>query len=482
MVSRSAGKILSRREFLRTSGCGFGSVALAAMCTEQAWAAGSPLTPKAPHFAAKAKRVIFMWMAGGPSQVDMFDYKPRLVKENGDPLPFELPSNRNMAGGIVGTRLMGPIASFSRQGQSGLMMTDMLPHLARHADELCVLNAMEADSEAHAPAARQLHTGATQFLRPSLGSWVAYGLGAENQDLPGFVTVCPQLAGDTGTVQLFGNAFLPASFQGTPIGKADTGAKDADIRYLEDHSIPPDLQRHQIDLIQQMNRGYLEKMETDRQMEGVIESFELAFRMQSEAPDLIDLSNESKVTLDLYGVDDEETDNFGRQCLLARRFAEAGVRFIQITDTGWDHHGKIRSGLPKRCYAVDKPIAGLITDLKARGLFDDTLLVWSGEFGRTPYFQDLSEGKDGPESYGRGHNPYGFCAWMAGGGVRGGLVHGVSDEYGFSTVDQKVHIHDLHATILHLLGLDHKKLTYRYSGRDFRLTDVYGRVVKEILV
>ena len=480
MISQSAGKILSRRDFLRTSGCGFGSVALAALCTEQVLAAGNPLAPRSPHFAPRAKRVIFMWMEGGPSQVDMFDYKPRLVKENGDPLPFELPGRRE-AIGIAETRLMGPLASFSRQGQSGLMMTDMLPHLAKHADELCVLNGMEADSEAHAPAVRQLHTGATQFLRPSLGSWVTYGLGTENQDLPGFITLCPQFAGDTGTPQLFGNAFLPAAFQGTPVGNAEAGAKDADIRYLEDHSVPSNLQRRQIDFIQQLNRSHLDKMETDQRMEGVIESLELAFRMQSEAPELIDLSNESPKTLALYGIGTEETDNFGRQCLLARRFAEAGVRFIQITDTGWDHHSKIRSGLPKRCYAVDKSIAGLISDLKARGLFDDTLLVWSGEFGRTPYFEDLSDGKDSPEDYGRGHNPDGFCAWMAGGGVRGGVVHGVSDDYGFRAVDQKVHIHDLHATILHLLGIDHERLTYRYSGRDFRLTDVYGRAVKEIL-
>ena len=470
---------LSRRKFLQTTGCGFGWVALSAMCTEQAWATKNPLAPRVPHFTPRIRRVIFMWMDGGPSQVDMFDFKPRLLKESGETLPYKLPGNRSMPG-VVASRLMGSISSFQHQGESGLLMTDMLPHLAGHADELCVLRGMQCDSEAHAPATMQLHTGATQLIRPSMGAWVAYGLGTENQNLPAFMTICPKLAGDNGSAQLFGNAFLPAAYQGTPLGGAE-GAKSAGIRYLEDSSLPRHLQRRQIDLIQEMNRGHLRKLQSDRRMEGVIEAFELAFRMQSEAPDLIDLSSESKATRDLYGIDQEGTDDFGRQCLLTRRFAEAGVRFIQITDNGWDHHGKIRAELPKRCYAVDKPIAALITDLKARGLFDDTLLVWSGEFGRTPHFQDLSDGKDGADDYGRGHNPYGFCAWLAGGGVRGGKVHGVTDEYGFQAVDQKVHIHDLHATILHLLGLDHEQLTYRYSGRDFRLTDVYGRVVKEIL-
>ncbi len=471
----------SRREFLRRSGCGFGSVALAALCAEQAAGSDDPLAPRPPHFLPRAKRVIFMWMQGGPSQIDMFDYKPRLEKQNGEPIPYEIPGNRSMPG-FVGSHLMGPISSLGRRGESGLWMTDMLPHLGRHADDLCVLNGMEADSEAHAPAVRQLHTGATQFVRPSMGAWVAYGLGTENRNLPGFITITPTVTGDGGSVQLFGNSFLPAVYQGTAIGSAGGGgAKDARIKYLEDESISSEMQRRQIDLIQQMNRSYLSKLETDRRMEGVIESFELAFRMQSEAPSLIDLAGESEATRRLYGIGDEATDNFGRQCLLARRFAEAGVRFVQITDNGWDHHGKIRAGLPKRCKAVDRPIAGLIKDLKARGLFEETLLVWSGEFGRTPHYQDLSDGKDGPDTYGRGHNPYGFCAWMAGGGIRGGMVHGVSDDFGYRAVDQKVHIHDLHATILHQLGLDHERLTYRYSGRDFRLTDVYGRVVKEIL-
>ena len=470
-----------RRDFLKRSACGFGSLAAAALAHDEARAAVNPLAPKAPHYAPKAKRVIFMWMQGGPSQMDLFDYKPRLEKGNGEPVPFEMPKNREVPG-IANARLMGPIAPFVRRGESGLMMSEMLPHLGNHADDLCVLNAMEAESEAHAPAVRLLHTGHTQMVRPSIGSWVVYGLGTENNNLPGFLTICPNLTGDGGSVQLYSNAFLPAVYQGTAIGSADAGgAKAATINYLKDQSIAPELQRKQIDYLQQMNRAHLDRLEGDRRMEGVIESFELAFRMQSEAPNLINLGNESNATRALYGIDEDETDDFGRQCLLARRFAEAGVRFIQITDGGWDHHAGIRGTLPKRCKGVDKPIAGLIQDLKARGMFEDTLLVWSGEFGRLPQFQDLSDGEKGPETYGRGHNPYGFTTWLAGGGVKRGFVYGKSDEFAMRAVEEKVHIHDLHATILHLLGLDHERLTYRYSGRDFRLTDVFGRVVKEIL-
>ncbi len=471
----------SRRRFLGGTGCGFGSVALAAMCTEQALSAAGPLAPRTPHFTARAQRVIFMWMSGGPSQVDLFDYKPRLASESGDPLPYQLPGNLDTIG-LLGSRLMGPISEIRPRGQSGLMITDWLPHLARHADELCLLTAMQTDSEAHSPAGRQLNTGATQLIRPSMGSWITYGLGTENQNLPGFISVCPPLKGDNVGVHNFGNAFLPAVFQGTLLGSAARGAtKSARFDHVADSSLPLELQRGQLDFIQQMNQSYLDKLETDRRMEGVIQSFELAFRMQAEAPDLVDLSTEPKETLDLYGIGEKATDGFGRQCLLARRFAEAGVRFIQINDIGWDHHGKIRSGLPKRCAGIDKPIAALITDLKARGLFEDTLRVWSGEFGRTPHSQDLKDGKANADEHGRDHNPDSFCAWLAGGGIRGGMTYGVSDEYGYRALDQKVHIHDLHATMLHLLGLDHEKLTYPYAGRDFRLTDVHGRVVKEIL-
>ena len=357
---------MTRRELLKKSGCGFGALALNAMLAEQSAAKSNPLAARQPHFPARAKRVIFLWMQGGPSQIDLFDYKPRLAKESGDPLPYEMPSNRTTVG-MVYSRLMGPISGFQRRGESGLSITDMLPHLGDHADDLCVLLGMEADSEAHAPAVRQLHTGATQLVRPSIGSWVSYGLGTENENLPSFLTINPNITGDGGSVQLYGSAFLPAVYQGTAIGKPAGDGKNASISYLKDPSISPQMQRKQLDLLQEMNRAHLEKLETDRQMEGLIESFELAFRMQAEAPELIDLESESQATRGLYGIGEKETDTFGRQCLMARRFAEAGVRFIQITDNGWDSHAKILSAHPKRCKAVDKPIAGLIKDLKARG-------------------------------------------------------------------------------------------------------------------
>ncbi len=471
---------MNRRDWLSTWGCGFGTVALQWLLAQQASAQTDPLAPKAPHHAPRAKRVIFLWMQGGPSQVDLFDYKPQLAKFDGKVLPYTMPSNRSMPG-VAYSKLMGPIAEFAPAGESGMQVSDLLPNLSRHADDLCLLKAMEADSEAHAPAVRQLHTGATQLVRPSIGSWVAYGLGTENRNLPAFVTIAPNLRGDGGSVQLYGSGFLPAVYQGTALGNAATGAKQATISYLDDPSIKPKSQRRQLDLLQDMNRAHLERHHVDRQLEGAIESFELAFRMQAEVPALIDIKNESKATLELYGVGQKPTDDFGRQCLLARRFAEAGVRFIQITSNGWDSHANIRKAHPERCRSVDQPISGLIQDLKQRGLFDETLLVWSGEFGRTPHYQDLQDGAGNPDSYGRGHNPYGFCAWLAGGGVRGGMTFGELDDFGFRAVNDKVHIHDLHATILHLLGLDHERLTYRYSGRDFRLTDVYGRVVKEIL-
>lgn len=471
---------MNRRELLSKWGCGFGMIALQSMLADQAAAKTDPLAPKRPHHEPRAKRVIFLWMQGGPSQVDLFDPKPLLAQYDGKDIPYSLPSNRTMPG-VAYSKLMGPISGFQRAGESGLPISDLLPRLSRHMDDLCFLKGMECDSEAHAPAVRQLHTGATQLVRPSIGSWVAYGLGTENRNLPAFVTIAPNVSGDGGSVQLYGNAFLPAIYQGTALGNSGAGAKKATIGYLQDDSVLPSVQRRQLDLLQSMNRSHLERHGSDNRLEGVIESFELAFRMQAEVPDLVDLRNESQATRDMYGIGEKETDDFGRQCLLARRFAEGGVRFVQITSNGWDSHANIRKAHPGRCRAVDKPIAGLIEDLKNRGLLDDTLLVWSGEFGRTPHYQDLQDGAGNPETYGRGHNPYGFCAWLAGGGVRGGMSFGGLDEFGFRAVDDKVHMHDLHATILHLLGLDHERLTYRYSGREFRLTDVYGRVVDEIL-
>lgn len=469
--------IRSRREFLRHSGCGFGMLAFAAMLAGQSSAA--PLSPRSGHHLPRAKRVIFLFMQGGPSHMDMFDYKPKLEAGAGQPLPFALPKNYE-APGIRNCRLLGPVSKFVRRGQSGVQMTDMLPETARIVDELCILRGMHADSEAHAPAIRQLHTGHSIQVRPSMGAWVLYGLGTQNQNLPGFITICPSLGGDGGTPQLFGSAFLPAYYQGTPIG-AQGDAKNAKIDYLSDPAVTSAEQRRQLSFLQQLNEAHLRDTGADAELEGRAASFELAFRMQMEAPQVLDLARETAATRALYGIDEKGTDDFGRQCLMARRLAESGVRFVQITDGGWDHHGKIRQNLPVRCNAIDKPVAGLITDLKQRGLLQDTLVLWAGEFGRTPFDQDLSQGKAPADERGREHNPRGFTVWMAGGGVKPGMVYGQTDELGWEAVDGKVHIHDLHATMLHLLGLDHEKLTYRYTGRDFRLTDVYGRVVREIL-
>lgn len=459
---------MNRRELLRRAGCGMGMLAMKSML------AG------APHHAAKAKRVIFLFMQGGPSHMDMFEYKPELEKRNGQPLSFQLPKNYE-APGIRDARLFGPISKFVRQGKRGMLMTDMLPHLGSVADELCFLHGMHADSEAHAPAIRQLHTGHSIQVRPSMGAWTLYGLGSENQNLPGFVTICPALSGDGGTPQLFGSAFLPAVYQGTPIGKSGD-AKNARIDYLRDASKSLDEQRKQLDFLRSVNQRYADADGLDAELEARAASFELAFRMQMEAPRVLDLTAESEATRAAYGIGEKETDDFGRQCLMARRLAEAGVRFVQITDGGWDHHGKLRQGLPVRCRAVDRPIAALIKDLKQRGLLQDTLVLWGGEFGRTPFDQDLSQGKAPVTDRGREHNPRGFTMFLAGGGVKPGISYGETDEFGWNAVQGKVHIHDLHATMLHLLGIDHERLTYRYTGRDFRLTDVFGRVVKEILV
>jgi len=462
----------SRRDFLRTTSCGFGSLALNSILQQQVAAetiknnGKSPLATRQPHFPARAKRIIFLFMSGGPSQMDLFDYKSHLVNGSGEPLPYELPETEATVG-LDNTRLLGPVSGFKHQGECGLYMSDLLPHLGQHADDLCVLRAVQADSPNHPVAIRQLHTGNLFDTVPSMGSWLSYGLGTENQQLPSYITILPQ-EGERN----FSSAFLPAIHQGTAIEQVGTSPDKAPIRHLTDSQIPAKVQRRRIDLIQSLNRRQLERLKTDQQMEGVIESFELAFRMQTETPRLVDFSEESKETLSLYGIGDKTTDGFGRQCLLARRFAEAGVRFIQVSLGGWDHHNKIATGLSDRCVVSDKPVAGLLTDLKARGLLDDTLILWGGEFGRTPHAQNGD---------GREHNHHGFSMWMAGGGVKGGITHGVTDDFGYYGVENQVHINDLHATMLHLMGLDHERLTFEHHGRPFRLTDVAGNVVQEII-
>jgi hypothetical protein len=467
----------SRREFLKTSSNGFGYLAFAALAQQQALSAAAeptgPLAPKAAHFPAKAKHVIFLCMQGGPSHVDTFDYKPKLIADAGKNAP-------SAAGRYGQTKLMASPWKFNRHGRSGLYISELFPELAKHADEMCIINSMATDLPAHPQAFTQLHTGTTQFVRPSLGAWTLYGLGTMNQNLPGFVTVNPP----GNATRTYGSAFLPAIYQGTKIGgpslpgigggnKRFGGGEMASINNIKNNRYSTDAQRTQLDLVQALNKS---RMSLDggvsQEVEGVIESYELAFRMQAEVPKVMDISKESAATKALYGIEGEGTDTFGKQCLMARKLVEAGVRFIEITNGNWDQHFNLKTTLERNCGNIDKPIAGLLQDLKQRGLLKDTLVIWGGEFGRTPH----SQGDDG-----RDHNNKGFSMWMAGGGVKGGMNYGMTDDYGYEAVYNKMHIHDWHATVLRLLGLDHERLTYRYAGRDFRLTDVYGTVAKEII-
>lgn len=450
--------MISRRQLLRTVSAGFGYTALAGLAAQAAASETvtkptGPLAPKAPHHPAKAKRVIFLCMRGGPSHMETFDPKPKLTADSGKP-----GKNKN-------AKLLGSRWKFSRHGESGLEIVDLLPETARHADKLCILRGMHTDNENHPQALEQMHTGSFQFIRPSLGSWTLYGLGTENQDLPGFISINPLTS--LGGLRYYASAFLPAAYSASLLGDANRPVRNPTIGNLANPRLTPDAQRQQLDLLQAMNREQSTPA-SEARIEGLIESYELAFRMQDALPKVMEVASESKETIAAYHA--EET--FGRQCLLARRFAEAGVRFIEITHTDWDHHGFLNTLMTKNCQAIDRPIAALLNDLDQRGLLADTLVVWGGEFGRTP---------DDPTTDGRGHNNRGYSMWLAGGGVKGGMAYGATDEYGYEAIEGKVHTHDLHATILHLLGLDHERLTYRYGGRDFRLTDVHGRVVKEIM-
>ncbi len=450
---------LTRRKALQIAGCGFGSLAFSAMAQAHSVTAG--------HHPARAKRVIFLFMHGGPSHVDTFDYKPELQKRDGDRLPFAPAKNLDPTA-TRQAKLMGSPWSFARHGESGLWVSDLFPEVSKHIDDLCVIRSMQSKGQSHGQAVCMLHTGTDNFIRPSVGAWVSYGLGTENADLPAFVSISPPAT--HGGPRNYGSAFLPAAHQGTSVGRSGRLDKDASFRFLKS-KLEPEVQSKKLALLQAMNRDHLARTGHE-QVEGMIKSMELAFRMQSEAPPVMDIDNEPDHIKALYGIDESVTENYGRQCLLARRFAEAGVRFIQVsTPYTWDQHGNLKKGHESNCSKVDKPIAGLLADLKQRGLLDDTLVCWGGEFGRTPIVQGTN---------GRDHNPQGFTMWMAGGGVRGGLAYGETDEFGYYAVKDKVHMHDFHATILHLLGLDHERLTYRYAGRDFRLTDVYGHVAHGI--
>jgi hypothetical protein len=473
LLGKDQWPVYSRRSALKALGGGFGYLAFAGLAHEAAAREvirTDPLAPKATHFPARARRVIFLCMNGGPSHVDLFDYKPALGRGSGR---WE-----------KGKGSLLPAAfKFARRGQSGLWMSEVCPHLAAHADDLCLIHSMHTDLPNHSQAFIQMHTGSFQFARPSTGAWTLYGLGTENTNLPGFITLNPPT--DNGGARNYGSAFLPAVYQGTRIGTNQIPDFYAKILGVDQEPGPPmknvghplltaGQQRRQLDFVRELNQHKLRRDVYNPEIEGAIESFELAFRMQTELPELLDLRSEPPAVLSRYGIGSGlPTDRFGRQCLLARRLAEAGVRFIEVTSpVNWDHHFMLRENLAESCAATDQPTAALLADLKQRGLLEDTLVIWAGEFGRTPYAQSGT---------GRDHNNKGFTVWMAGGGVRGGLAYGATDEHGYRAVDNPVHIHDWHATILHILGLNHKQLTFNYGGRDFRLTDVHGRVVTDIL-
>jgi hypothetical protein len=471
--------LLTRRELLRRSGMGFAALGLAGLLTPEAQAADgtrptslNPLSPKAPHFPGNAKRVLHLFMNGGPSHVDTFDPKPSLERYAGKPLPREnLRTERK-----TGAAFPSPF-KFARHGQSGLEISDLFPHVARHADDLCVIRSMHADVPNHEPSLMLMNCGEARLIRPSFGSWVTYGLGSENQNLPGFIAMCPG-GYPIQETQNWQSAFLPGAYQGTYIDTRHTDLEKL-IEHIRNNAVAADEQRRQLDLLRELNERHQQKRQQDAQLEARIQSFELAYRMQIDASDAFDVSREPQHVRDLYGPGTQ-----ARQLLIARRLLEKGVRFLQVwtgKDQPWDNHDDIEVNHRRLAKECDQAIGALLTDLKRRGMLDSTLVIWGGEFGRTPTVELPTPGANAGKVNGRDHNHHGFSMWLAGGGVKGGLAYGATDEFGFQAVEDKVHVHDLHATLLHLLGFDHTRLTYRYAGRDFRLTDVHGKVVEKIL-
>lgn len=466
----------NRRDFLRRAGLGFGALAFSALEADRARAGGSaePAGPgaKAPHFAAKAKRCIFLFMVGGPSHLDLFDPKPALNKLDGQPLPtgFGKVHSQFLENDPI---CLGSRRKWGRQGDSGLDMSDLIPELHRHADDLAVIRSCVADSVVHAPAHYQMNTGRTFMGHPSLGSWVTYGLGSENENLPGFVVLTQPEGTPEGGAPCWGAGFLPATYQGTLLRSG--GSPILDLRLPE--GVSRVQRRRTLDLLKALDED--RPGGEDAEFQARLSAYELAFRMQAEAPEAVDLARESAATKKLYGIDDPRTSEFGTRCLLARRLVERGVRFVQLYSGGgpvavqWDAHDNVDENHEKMSGMTDKPVAGLLADLKSRGLLDETLVVWGGEFGRTPCAQGGGRGRD--------HNPYGFSMWMSGAGIKGGTILGATDEIGLRAIEDRAHVNDLHATILHLMGLDHKQLTFPRNGRDERLTDVAGRVLKKIL-
>jgi hypothetical protein len=464
-------KFITRRWFFRDCAVGLGAIALGQLLRQNGYAAPlgtNPLAPKQPHYPAKAKRVIFLFMAGAPSHLELFDHKPQLAKFNGTLPPAELIKGYRAAFINPNSKLLGPKFKFAKQGKCGAELSELLPHLAKVVDDVAIVKSMVTDAFNHAPGQILMSTGAQQFGRPSMGAWVTYGLGSESQDLPGFVVLNSGAKGTSGGQSNWGPGFLPSVYQGVPF--RSTGEP---VLYLSNpKGIDREMQRDSLDTLKRLNQNHLD-VTGDPEIATRINSFEMAYRMQESAPELMDLSKEPKEVLEMYGAEPGKP-SFANNCLLARRLIERGVRIVELFHESWDQHGNLVADLKKNCKDTDKPSAALVKDLKQRGLLEDTLVIWGGEFGRTPMVQ--GGGDDG-----RDHHPSAFTMWLAGGGIKPGITHGESDEFGFHVAKDKVHVHDLHATLLHLLGLDHTRLTYRFQGRDFRLTDVHGEVVQNLL-
>ena len=469
-------KLLTRRWFFKECGIGLGSLALASLLEDGLFAQSqsaiqNPLAPKQPHFKAKAKRVIYLFMAGGPSQFETFDYKPALAKYNGKPVPQEFVKDLNYAFIRPDAGLYASELKFAQSGQSGTWVSEALPYTSQVVDEIAVVRSAQTDAINHAPAQIFMNTGSVQYGRPSIGAWVTYGLGSESRDLPAFV-VMSSAGGLSGGSSNFGCGFLPTIYQGVAFRKSG----DPILSLSNPRGVTPEMQRKSLDALKALNEHHLE-LTGDPEIATRINSFEMAYRMQTSAPELMDISKESKETLEMYGVTPGRA-SFAMNCLLARRLVERGVRFTQLFHEAWDHHSEVAKGVRSQCRQTDQAAAALIKDLKQRGLLEETIVVWGGEFGRTPM---VESNPDAGRSLGRDHHNKAFSMWLAGGGVKPGVTFGETDEFGFNVAKDPAHVHDLHATILHLLGFDHTKLTYRFQGRDFRLTDVRGDVIEKIL-
>ncbi|MBX3451978.1 MAG: DUF1501 domain-containing protein [Planctomycetaceae bacterium] len=478
LISNLANSPGTRREFLQRSGCGMGGMALASLLSNPAAASvdlssgGSPMLPRQPHFPSKVKHVIHVFLNGGPSHVDTFDPKPKLAEYAGKTLPTEnLRTERK-----TGAALPSPY-KFRKYGQSGIEVSELFAHTAESIDDICVIRSMHADVPNHEPSLMLMNCGDARLVRPSLGSWTTYGLGTENQNLPGFVAMCPDGLPITGA-QNWRSAFLPGVFQGTYLNTRQTQIEKL-IENIRNDSVSREEQRRQIDLLQQLNRRHAELRDQESMLDARIHSFELAYNMQMEATDAFDIQQEPKHIQEAYG-----DGVHGRQLLIARRLVERGVRFVQLwhgAGQPWDNHDDLEVNHRRLAGELDKPLGALLKDLKQRGLLDETLVLWGGEFGRTPVVELPTPGANAGKINGRDHNHWGFTCWLAGGGVKGGTVYGATDEFGFQAVENKVHVHDLHATMLRLMGFDHERLTYRFAGRDFRLTDVHGRIIEDLI-